>query len=76
MTSKNDADFVHFVTPALAPASRNGQSRAQSVFLMRFSKARRSGRRHKALSLSTFLHEEICAFFVATRPKMTFAQDD
>jgi hypothetical protein len=27
MTSKNGADFVHFVMPALAPASQNGQSR-------------------------------------------------
>jgi len=25
------ADFVHFVTPALAPASQNGQSRAESI---------------------------------------------
>jgi hypothetical protein len=29
MTSKNGADFVHFVMPALAPASQNGQSRAK-----------------------------------------------
>jgi hypothetical protein len=29
MTSKNGADFVHFVMPAQAPASQNGQSRAQ-----------------------------------------------
>src|SRR5882672_2386560 len=28
MTSKNGADFIHFVMPALAPASQNGQSRA------------------------------------------------
>jgi len=28
MTSKNGADFVHFVMPAQAPASQNGQSRA------------------------------------------------
>ncbi|HZF39722.1 MAG TPA: hypothetical protein VE715_12925, partial [Blastocatellia bacterium] len=27
MTSKNGADFVHFVMPAQAPASQNGQSR-------------------------------------------------
>jgi hypothetical protein len=29
MTSKNGADFVHFVMQALAPASQNGQSRAK-----------------------------------------------
>jgi hypothetical protein len=29
MTAKNGADFVHFVTPAQAPASQNGQSRAK-----------------------------------------------
>src|SRR5215510_6653756 len=29
MTSKNGADFVHFVTPAQAPTSQNGQSRAK-----------------------------------------------
>jgi hypothetical protein len=29
MTSKNGADFVHFVMPAQAPASQNGQSRAK-----------------------------------------------
>jgi hypothetical protein len=28
MTSKNGADFGHFVMPAQAPASQNGQSRA------------------------------------------------
>jgi hypothetical protein len=28
MTSKNAADFVHFVMPVHAPASQNGQSRA------------------------------------------------
>jgi len=28
-TSKNGADFVHFVMPAQAPASQNGRSRAQ-----------------------------------------------
>jgi len=27
-TSKNGADFVHYVMPAFAPASHNGQSRA------------------------------------------------
>src|SRR5882672_3875793 len=31
MTSKNGADFVHFVMPALAPASQNGQSRAEHI---------------------------------------------
>jgi len=33
MTSKNDADFVHFVMPAQAPASQNGQSRAYYMYL-------------------------------------------
>jgi hypothetical protein len=28
MTSKNAADFVHFVMPEQAPASQNGQNRA------------------------------------------------
>jgi hypothetical protein len=37
MTSKNGADFVHFVMPALAPASQNGQSRADELGLERFS---------------------------------------
>jgi hypothetical protein len=32
MTSKNGADFVHFVMPALAPASQNGQSRVKRMF--------------------------------------------
>jgi len=31
MTSKNGADFVQFVTPALAPASQIGQSRAYEL---------------------------------------------
>jgi len=31
MTSKNGADFVHFVMPALAPASQNGQSRDECM---------------------------------------------
>jgi len=31
MTSKNGADFVHFVMQALAPASQNGQSRAEMI---------------------------------------------
>jgi hypothetical protein len=29
MTSKNGDDLVHFVMPAIAPASQNKQSRAQ-----------------------------------------------
>jgi len=29
MTSKNGADFVHYVMQAQAPASHNGQSRAK-----------------------------------------------
>jgi len=31
MTLKNGTDFVHSVTPALAPASQNGQSRTQKM---------------------------------------------
>jgi hypothetical protein len=34
MTSKNGADFVHFATPAFAPASQNVQSRAYIDALM------------------------------------------
>src|SRR5215475_5074271 len=33
MTSKNGADFVHFVTPALAPASQNGQSQLSETIM-------------------------------------------
>src|SRR5262245_8165760 len=32
MTSKNGADYVNFVMPAIAPASQNGQSRATVAF--------------------------------------------
>jgi len=37
MTSKNGADFVHFVMPAQAPASQNGQSRAEISRSSRYS---------------------------------------
>jgi hypothetical protein len=35
----------------------------------------RSRRQHKALSLPTFLPEEMRAFFVATRPKKNVGND-
>jgi hypothetical protein len=34
MTSKNGADFVHVVMPALAPASQHGQSRDKKMIEM------------------------------------------
>jgi hypothetical protein len=38
MTSKNAADFVHFVMPEQAPASQNGQSRAKGINIYFFNK--------------------------------------
>jgi hypothetical protein len=42
MTSKNGADFVHFVTPAQAPASQNGQSRAKEKNMLEINGQRNS----------------------------------
>jgi len=48
MTSINGADFVHFVMQALAPASQNGQSRAENVDDLDWIKRRKRQRKARA----------------------------